>query len=98
MTFLIFYFKAAAAEDMDSMSQIELTGGNLACSDYDGRTAMHLAASEGKIRVVRWLIERGVRSNPRDRWGGTPLDDAKREGHVEVVKLLKKVGRNDVCE
>merc|ERR1719181_419386 len=49
---------AAAISDFDALKTVELTGGNLGCSDYDGRTAMHLAASEGQLKVVQWLIER----------------------------------------
>lgn len=79
---------AAAIADFDALKTVELTGGNLGCSDYDGRTAMHLAASEGQLKVVQWLIERGVRCNPRDRWGGTPIDDARREGYPAIVDLL----------
>jgi potassium channel len=80
--------QAAANADIDALSTVELTGGNLGCSDYDGRTAMHLAASEGRMEVIEWLISRGVRSNPRDRWGGTPLDDAVREGFPIIAALL----------
>ena len=69
----------------------ELTGGNLGCSDYDGRTAMHLAASEGQIKVIQWLLDRGVRKNPRDRWGSTPIEDAEREGHIKIVSLLSRL-------
>lgn len=39
--------------------------------DYDGRSALHLAASEGKLGAVQLLLERGARVNPLDRWGGT---------------------------
>jgi len=56
--------------------------------DYDRRTALHLAASEGQLDVVRLLIERGADVSARDRWGGTPLDDARRHGHRAVEELL----------
>ncbi len=68
------------------------SGVNLAEGDYDGRTAIHLAASEGQEEVVRYLIAKGVNINPRDRWGGTPLADAKRGNHTKVVTLLEKYG------
>lgn len=40
--------------------------------DYDKRTAIHLAASEGLLLVVKFLIEElGADNSPLDRWGGT---------------------------
>ena len=44
---------------------------------YDGRTPLHLAASEGRLRVVTVLIEElHANSRPLDRWNRTPLDNA----------------------
>jgi hyperpolarization activated cyclic nucleotide-gated potassium channel 4 len=57
--------------------------------DYDRRTAIHLAASQGHLEAVTLLIdEAGADPSPVDRWGGTPLDDAIRSGHGEVVAFL----------
>ena len=37
--------------------------------DYDKRTALHLAASEGHLDVVKLLVEElGARLSPVDRW------------------------------
>ena len=44
-------------------------------SDYDGRTALHLACSEGRVQIVKLLVERELRKNVKDRWGNTPLDE-----------------------
>ena len=42
--------------------------------DYDKRTALHLAASEGLLPVVTALIdELGASLSLVDRWGGTPF-------------------------
>jgi len=30
--------------------------------------------------------------NAFDRWGNTPLDDAKRQGYKDVIEALLKVG------
>jgi serine/threonine protein kinase len=60
--------------------------------DYDFRTPLHLAASEGHVDICRFLIQRGARVNRSDRWGGSPLDDAHRQRHTEVMDYLYSQG------
>ena len=59
---------------------------------YDARTCLHLAASEGNLPIVELLLKMDAKVNARDRWGGTPLRDAVREGHMEVAKTLSAHG------
>lgn len=40
-------------------------------ADYDKRTALHLASSEGCTEVVLLLLEKGANVNSTDRWGRT---------------------------
>ncbi|TGO36360.1 hypothetical protein BHYA_0127g00150 [Botrytis hyacinthi] len=57
-------------------------------------TAMHYAAANGHIEIVRILIEAGANasiSQPDDDYN-TPLDLAARKGHKEVVKFLLENG------
>jgi serine/threonine protein kinase len=56
--------------------------------DYDRRTPLHLASAEGCFSVVEWLLAEGAIPNPIDRFGRTPLEDAVRGDHGEVVRLL----------
>lgn len=79
---------AAAKGNVDRLAQLHADGFDLNVSDYDGRTAMHLAASEGHGTVVRWLLQHGACCRAVDRFGGSALDDAKREKHPEVVGIL----------
>ncbi|KAL3081470.1 hypothetical protein niasHS_011714 [Heterodera schachtii] len=59
--------------------------------DYDKRTALHLAASEGHFDVALFLLETGkVQPDPRDRWNRTPLDDARSEHHTSVALMLER--------
>ena len=60
--------------------------------DYDFRTPLHLAASEGHVDICRFLVAKGARINQCDRWGGAPLDDAHRHNHTEVITFLREQG------
>ena len=40
-------------------------------ADYDKRTALHLASSEGCTEIVDLLLEKGADVNSIDRWGRT---------------------------
>lgn len=61
--------------------------------DYDKRTPLHVSAAEGAYSVVEWLVEeQKVDLNPLDRHGRTPLEEAARSDHGEIVKLLSAKG------
>lgn len=61
-------------------------------SDYDGRTALHVAASEGNLTAVKLLVEEGHADIMlKDRWGHTALDDAGRLGPSLVTEYLQGV-------
>jgi ankyrin repeat protein len=54
----------------------------------DGKTALHLAAAEGKVEVVNTLLAAGADKDIQDKKGNTPLHEAAENGHYGVVKLL----------
>jgi len=60
--------------------------------DYDSRTALHLAASEGHVDVVESLLALNSNVNATDRMGFSPLVDACRHGHFQIQMMLKDVG------
>lgn len=81
---------SASRDDVAGIQRALVRGQSLAAADYDGRTALHVAASDGRMKAIDFLIARGVPLAPCDRWGGRPVDDARREGHEEAVSRLER--------
>ena len=84
----------AHGSKMEELKIMLKSGVNANACDYDGRTCLHLAASEGNQRIVEELLlpRWRVKIDAKDRWGGTPLTDALRGKHVEIARLLRKAG------
>ncbi|KAA8886252.1 glutaminase A [Nocardia colli] len=81
---------SASRGDLDELRASLATGIEVGAADYDGRTALHLAAAEGHTAIVRFLLDRGAQVSALDRWGGTPLSDAERGGYATIVDLLRQ--------
>ncbi|KAJ7990726.1 hypothetical protein DPEC_G00289900 [Dallia pectoralis] len=83
---------AAKIGDVEALDAVKEMGTNLSLGDYDGRTPLHIAACEGHLKVVQYLLGQGATVYAKDRYGNTPLRNAVRFRHKEVVKLLRKTG------
>ena len=83
---------AGAEGNLDQLRRLISNHCNPDEADYDARTAMHLAASNGHLESVKFLISSWAVPNPVVRWGGTPLSDAIRHNHADVQKYLAEVG------
>ena len=57
-------------------------------SDYDKRTACHIAASEGNAAALKLLVEAGADISLVDRWGNTARSEAERAKSGQVLEYL----------
>lgn len=57
-------------------------------SDYDKRTAAHVAASEGNVAAFKLLVEYGADLSLEDRWGNTARSEAVKANSGQVLAFL----------
>jgi ankyrin repeat protein len=81
---------AAYHGDLAGLRRLVAQGVPVDAADYDGRTALHLAAAENNVAAARYLLFHGHPLNVQDRWNATPLDEARRESAEEVAILLDR--------
>eukprot|EP00249_Psilotum_nudum_P003030 c16351_g1_i2 orf=169-756(-) len=78
--------------DVEGIKALYEEGIDLNFADFDDRTALHVAACQGHPKVVKFLLEKGANVNARDRWGSTPLADARHYDNKEVCRILETYG------
>eukprot|EP01128_Nolandella_sp_AFSM9_P001038 TRINITY_DN1114_c0_g1_i1.p1 TRINITY_DN1114_c0_g1~~TRINITY_DN1114_c0_g1_i1.p1 ORF type:complete len:1427 (+),score=326.26 TRINITY_DN1114_c0_g1_i1:428-4282(+) len=89
------FIQACSVGDLEHLEDYRTAGVKVDASDYDGRTALHVASSSGKVEVVRWLLEKGAYVDPVDVFGNTPYQDALRgdsRAKREIQRLFLAAG------
>ncbi|KAM7002341.1 glutaminase liver isoform, mitochondrial [Tautogolabrus adspersus] len=81
---------AAFKGDVQALRRYFLSGVDVNAVDYDGRSALHVAAAEGHTEVIRFLLE-NTGANPalKDRWGSSALQEARRHNKEAAVQVLQ---------
>lgn len=77
---------------MCSCGCLLLQGAYLSSCDYDFRTPLHVASSEGNTAMVRYLLQHGASVHMRDRDHHTPLMSAILCDQHAVIELLVQAG------
>ncbi|EDW46527.1 protein phosphatase 1 regulatory subunit 16A isoform X1 [Drosophila sechellia] len=92
------------------LMELARTGGDLEEPDYQCASPLHIAAANGYVRVVEFLLEQHVNVDAMDKDLWTPVHAAACWGHLEVLEMLAQCGadlnvRNkddetpsDICE
>ncbi|XP_058185385.1 potassium channel SKOR-like [Rhododendron vialii] len=83
---------AAYHRDLHQLKDLIRAGSDPNKTDYDGRSPLHLAASQGYEDITLFLIQEGVDINITDKFGNTPILEALKNGHDRVASQLVKHG------
>eukprot|EP01018_Ginkgo_biloba_P005869 Gb_20816 [translate_table: standard] len=83
---------AAYYGDLYHLKSLIRAGADPSRTDYDGRTALHLAASKGYEEIVIFLLHSEAEIDSIDKFGNTPLLEAVKSGHDQIAALLVKKG------
>ena len=78
-----------ANEDLSALQSWCNAGADFNLADYNGRTALHVAAVHCRAEHVTFLLEHGADPRAVDINGLSPLDVAQEQCLTDVVAQLK---------
>ncbi|KAJ6764948.1 POTASSIUM CHANNEL SKOR-LIKE [Salix koriyanagi] len=93
-----FLFTTIAKRDLNLLKRVLANGINPNAKNFDYRTPLHIAASEGLHSIASLLVESGASVFPKDRWGNTPLDEARTGGNKDLIKLLEAARASQIAD
>ena len=86
------YFAQATMDgNLSRMRLLHFVGAGVN-SGASGSMPLSLAAAEGRINAVRYLLDEGAEVNARGRLGDTALTEAAFYGHIATIKELLLYG------
>ncbi|KAL5556457.1 hypothetical protein UlMin_038693 [Ulmus minor] len=93
-----FLCNAVAMGDMNLLKRLLAEGVNPNAKNYDRRTPLHIAASEGLYSMAEFILDAGASVYLKDRWGNTPIDEARIGGNKNLLKLLEVAKSSQMSE
>ncbi|XP_051146393.1 potassium channel SKOR-like isoform X2 [Andrographis paniculata] len=93
-----FLCTVVARGDSDFLRRVLANGIDPNSQDYDHRTPLHVAASQGLYLMAKLLVEAGASVFSKDRYGNTPLDEATMGGNRNMIRLLEEAKKAQLSE
>ena len=81
-----------SAEECSILQMLQYEGHAPDSCNYEGRTALILAAMHGHREIALALLGSGADPNAQDKDGTTALLKAVKSGHDSIVSLLRSCG------
>lgn len=82
----------AAKDDCERLEVMRQCGAYLSSYDYDYRTPLHVAVSQGNFAATKYLLKQGASVHMYDRDRRNPLDVAVAHNHYDIIDLLVRCG------
>ncbi|MBU0677884.1 MAG: ankyrin repeat domain-containing protein [Verrucomicrobia bacterium] len=86
------FLAAAETGDLRMLNLFAEYGADMHARTSDERTALHLAAMQGQVDAIRWLIGRGFSVSAIDDDGDMPLTSAADHGHEDAIGVILEAG------
>jgi ankyrin repeat protein len=81
---------------LSAVSAALTLGSDIDAVNRSGETALHIAAAQGEIEVVRLLAGQGANLNVRNAKGLTPLGALlEKNAHKKTIELLRSLGASE---
>ena len=87
---------AAYCNDIKKIKSLQSRYVNLNATDGLGRTALYVAASQGHLHTVEYLLTNKADASMKDIHANTPLNDAVRNKHDAVAAYIRNVSNTKV--
>uniref|UniRef100_A0A8C3K9K5 Uncharacterized protein n=1 Tax=Calidris pygmaea TaxID=425635 RepID=A0A8C3K9K5_9CHAR len=73
------------------LSELEKTlkGNDINALNSSSETLLHVAAANGHLAIMEYLISKGAKIDVKDKKGRTPLHRAAENGHGDAVKVYR---------
>uniref|UniRef100_A0A8B9PAA9 Uncharacterized protein n=1 Tax=Apteryx owenii TaxID=8824 RepID=A0A8B9PAA9_APTOW len=84
----------AAAKGYLSELEKTLKDNDINALNSASETLLHVAAANGHLTIMEYLISKGIKQDVKDKKGRTPLHRAAEKGNAEIVKILLTSGKN----
>ncbi|CAM4973559.1 unnamed protein product [Rotaria socialis] len=77
---------------------VEQRQANIDLVDFNGNTALHLAAYGGHQKIIQYLLNCGCDSTVKNRWGTTAEEEGAMKHGNSITDIFKEIRERDMFE